>query len=297
MATNNFKPFATGTGANVTSQAEWEALAALRMGFQSGKASSAQVNKAIRQALFIASALAQYTADKSGIDVLDDGDVSGFVAKMSAAFGADFQPKDAMLTAFSNLNTVNMQFPVFNGPKSLGVGTLTNLSLLLLSKATAADMLSLLTAAPLTSPTFTGDPKAPTPSPGDNDTSIATTAFVASAIAALGSAASRNVGTSTNQIPDMTSFTSGASWFKLPNGFIVQFFTALMADTSASTKVVSFPLAFPNGAISVVATHNGPQPGIAGIFGINNLSKTTFQSYTSVTPQGNIGAFIIAVGY
>lgn len=32
--------------------------------------------------------------------------------------------------------------------------------------------------APLASPTFTGDPRAPTPSPGDNDTSIATTAFV-----------------------------------------------------------------------------------------------------------------------
>lgn len=33
-------------------------------------------------------------------------------------------------------------------------------------------------AAPLASPTFTGDPKAPTPATGDNDTSIATTAFV-----------------------------------------------------------------------------------------------------------------------
>lgn len=40
--------------------------------------------------------------------------------------------------------------------------------------------------APLVSPVFTGDPKAPTPSPGDNDTSIATTAFVASAVAAGG---------------------------------------------------------------------------------------------------------------
>jgi len=38
--------------------------------------------------------------------------------------------------------------------------------------------------APLASPTFTGDPKAPTPSPGDNDTSIATTAFVTAAISA-----------------------------------------------------------------------------------------------------------------
>jgi len=43
--------------------------------------------------------------------------------------------------------------------------------------------------APLASPTFTGDPKAPTPSPGDNDTSIATTAFVAAAVAALVNAA------------------------------------------------------------------------------------------------------------
>jgi hypothetical protein len=41
-------------------------------------------------------------------------------------------------------------------------------------------------AAPLASPTLTGDPKAPTPSPGDNDTSIATTAFVTAAIAAAG---------------------------------------------------------------------------------------------------------------
>jgi len=40
--------------------------------------------------------------------------------------------------------------------------------------------------APLASPVFTGDPQAPTPSTGDNDTSIATTAFVANAVAALG---------------------------------------------------------------------------------------------------------------
>lgn len=39
--------------------------------------------------------------------------------------------------------------------------------------------------APLNSPAFTGNPTAPTPAPGDNDTSIATTAFVGAAIAAL----------------------------------------------------------------------------------------------------------------
>lgn len=42
--------------------------------------------------------------------------------------------------------------------------------------------------APLASPTFTGNPTAPTPTAGDNDTSIATTAFVTTAVAAGGSA-------------------------------------------------------------------------------------------------------------
>jgi hypothetical protein len=43
---------------------------------------------------------------------------------------------------------------------------------------TTAVTASLALKADLASPTFTGDPKAPTPSTGDNDTSIATTAFV-----------------------------------------------------------------------------------------------------------------------
>lgn len=38
--------------------------------------------------------------------------------------------------------------------------------------------------APLASPAFTGNPTAPTPSPGDNDTSVSTTAFVTAAVTA-----------------------------------------------------------------------------------------------------------------
>lgn len=40
--------------------------------------------------------------------------------------------------------------------------------------------------APLASPVFTGDPQAPTPAAGDNDTSIATTAFVKTALSVAG---------------------------------------------------------------------------------------------------------------
>jgi hypothetical protein len=41
------------------------------------------------------------------------------------------------------------------------------------------------TFAPINSPTFTGDPKAPTPATSDSDTSIATTGFVKAAIASV----------------------------------------------------------------------------------------------------------------
>ena len=45
----------------------------------------------------------------------------------------------------------------------------------------------------LTSPVFLGDPHAPTPPPGDNDTSIATTAFVTAAVIASGAVIPSNV--------------------------------------------------------------------------------------------------------
>ena len=86
MATNDFKPFATGASANVTSQTDWAALPALLSGFQSGKASSAQVNKALRQATFVAAALAQFVSDKSGQNVADDGNLAGFVSKLTTGF-------------------------------------------------------------------------------------------------------------------------------------------------------------------------------------------------------------------
>lgn len=48
---------------------------------------------------------------------------------------------------------------------------------------------SLAPYALIASPVFTGDPQAPTPSPGDNDASIATTAFVQAALVAVGTPA------------------------------------------------------------------------------------------------------------
>lgn len=163
MAINNFKPFATAANANVTAQADWESLPALLSGFTAGKASSAQVNKAIRQASFIAAALAQYTANKSGLDVLDDGDLNGFIAKMSAAFGKDFQPLDATLTALAGLTGAADKLAYFNGDDTAALTALTAFAREILAQTDAAGVLLKL---------------------------------------GLGEAAKRDVGTGTNQIPD-----------------------------------------------------------------------------------------------
>ena len=82
MPTNDFKAFATGNGANVISQADYLALAALVSGFSSGKASSAQVNKALRQATVMANVLAQFIADSANVDVLDNGNTAAILSNL-----------------------------------------------------------------------------------------------------------------------------------------------------------------------------------------------------------------------
>ena len=184
MAINNFKPFALDPNANVTSQADWEALPALLSGFTAGKASSAQVNKAIRQASFIAAALAQYTANKSGLDVLDDGDLNGFISKMGTAFGKDFQALDATLTALAGLATGENKLPYFTGNDTAAQTDLTSVGRDIIGKSTIADILTYL---------------------------------------GLGEAAKRDVGTGDNQIPDMSFWSSASGGVNFPNGFQMRF--------------------------------------------------------------------------
>ncbi|NIF30569.1 hypothetical protein F3J29_00230 [Enterobacter sp. Cy-643] len=136
MATNQFKPFATRPDANVTPQNEWENLPALLSGFAGGKASSAQVNKALRQTSFIAAALAQFVSDKSGQDVLDDGDIAAFLAKLTSGFGNQYLSRQnpfadikadgagAVSTALANLGLGNAKFVTNQGSNVNGDWTI-----------------------------------------------------------------------------------------------------------------------------------------------------------------------------
>ncbi|WP_208472349.1 phage tail protein [Escherichia coli] len=258
MSKNDFKAFATDRNANVMSQEEWEALPALLSGFTAGKASSAQVNKAIRQASFIAAALAQYTANKSGLDVLDDGDLNGFISKMGTAFGKDFQALDATLTALAGLATGENKLPYFTGNDTAAQTDLTSVGRDIIGKNTIADILTYL---------------------------------------GLGEAAKRNVGTGENQIPDMSAFPSGKNWFQLPSGHIVQMFSMNVygADTNGTTG--NFPIAFPSGALAVSALWSDGTLMAAPTFKLMGYT-TTRTSVTLKVSAGNglYGTMIIAIG-
>ncbi|MGK3134888.1 hypothetical protein ACCX84_03845 [Pantoea trifolii] len=110
MATNNFKAFGIGAGANVTSQADYEALSALATGFQSGKASSAQINKALRQSTVMAAMLGQFI-NAASLDALDNANLStllaNFLSSLTTNLSLGNASKRTVGTAANNIPDMN----------------------------------------------------------------------------------------------------------------------------------------------------------------------------------------------
>lgn len=83
---SDFKAFATGVGANVLTQAEFEALASLIAdGFVTGIAPSNTFNKVFRQSSFVAAVIMQFLADELGDDSEDDGDLNAHIDRLRSA--------------------------------------------------------------------------------------------------------------------------------------------------------------------------------------------------------------------
>jgi hypothetical protein len=82
MATNDFQTFAGDPAANVMTQAAYidVGFTARQLGFSTGTALSVQLNKVWRQASLISHMIGQFTADATGLDMLDDGTPSGLTA-------------------------------------------------------------------------------------------------------------------------------------------------------------------------------------------------------------------------
>ncbi|EJQ5590038.1 phage tail protein [Escherichia coli] len=219
-------------------------------------------------------------------------------------------------------------------------------------------------------PTFTGEPKAPTPAAGNNTTRIATTAFVQAAITALingapatldtlkeiaaainndpkfsttinnalsgkqpldetlthlsgkdvagllaylglGEAATRNVGTGTGQVPDMSSFTTGHSgaadwpipksgWSKGPDGVITQWGIFGFPVGQTGTNVV-FPLPFPARVESITLTMADIQesllsPATMPAYGVNSTGTSRTGFTARMSGAGGFNLCYIAKG-
>ncbi|MEH5728344.1 hypothetical protein PO546_21630 [Escherichia coli] len=264
---NDFKPFAIGAGANVTPQADWEALAALDAGFQSGKASSAQVNKALRQGTFVASALAQFISNKLAADVIDDGDLSGFVTDFINAIKAQSLTRDNPFADIKADGTVNTAL------ENLGLGeTINKASGAMQKSANGADI---------------------------SDVSAFRNALQ------LGTAATRDVDAGLiNGIPDMSSFRGGMvgnGYIKIPiigagggaQTFILQW--GVHATPPGSNAAYNLNIAFPNSIVCATGGRGAPGSNASMNVGPEGTQQIRIQNYA---PGGvNENCFWIAIGY
>lgn len=84
----DFQAFAAAGGANVLTQSQYLALAALGPGFTSGILPSANLNKVLRQASIMAAVLGDFIVQEVNQPVIDDGSTSTILANLSAAVTA-----------------------------------------------------------------------------------------------------------------------------------------------------------------------------------------------------------------
>ncbi|UXP25019.1 MULTISPECIES: gp53-like domain-containing protein [unclassified Enterobacter] len=304
MATNNFKAFALDPNANVTPQADWESLPALLSGFTAGKASSAQVNKAIRQSSFIAAAVAQYVVNKTNQDVLDNGNVNGFINQLIAAL--------AESPNFTGVPTVPDTHTGNYGEQAANTKFVRDVVNELIDNAPSGlNTLRELAAAINNDPSFYSSVNTAMSgklAKSQNGADIPDTATFRTNIG-VKSASVRDVGTGANQIPDMSSFgisTSANGWCKLPNGLIIQWGRGGPLTPAAPDNTVSFNISFPNECL-FITEHDLNNAATMTMVQLGYVTTTGFSAYNlgqlnRSAPSGLqpvISAYVqwIAIGY
>ncbi|MFV2959394.1 hypothetical protein ACNIZK_20295, partial [Citrobacter portucalensis] len=301
-------------GANVLTQAEYLALAALSTGFSSGKANSKEVNKAIRQATFIASVLAQFICDKSGSDVLDDGNVAGLVTKLLSAINKTSQPLDATLTALAGLVGAANKLPYFNGDDTAALTDLTSVGRGIIGKNAITDVITYLgleNVLRADHASFAGfesnDPAMPYMRHVTTDAVIrlATTTALQNGLndkqnkdATLTTLSGKDA----NGILQYLGYESGSGWVKLPGGLIIQR-GRVGHPVGVTAVLVTLPRAFTSLEYSVaqswsdiqnIATGDVQNPASNGTQ-FSSRTLTTFQSWQAGPGGFNTG--YIAMGY
>ena len=97
--TNAYLAYATGTGANVETDAVYASDTQRTQGVQSGTAKSAIANKAWRQSSVVAATFGQFCADYGGSNVNDDGSIPTLEGQFKAALAAYLKSANIFLLA------------------------------------------------------------------------------------------------------------------------------------------------------------------------------------------------------
>ncbi|EPD7615905.1 gp53-like domain-containing protein [Escherichia coli] len=161
----------------------------------------------------------------------------------------NFQPLDPTLTALAALVGVANKLPYFNGDDTAALTDLTQVGRDIIGKSTIADILTYL---------------------------------------GLGEAAKRNVGTGANQIPDMSAYSSGSGWQKLPDGSIEQWGRINFPNNAAAVSTnVTFPIPFTQEPYVVIVCDGGFGGG--NMWGATNWTRTGFVAHCNYGFEG--GAF------
>lgn len=116
-------------------------------------------------------------------------------------------------------------------------------------------------------------------------------------IASLGTAAARNVGTGSGQIPDMSFFagTSASSGYQyFPNGNLIQWGTIGLNSSPSGTTIGVFPIAFPLTGYQIVVTHDNPLDGTLAYGAASIISPTQFRVNACAI---NTSTFTLNPGY
>ncbi|HGC2789020.1 TPA: phage tail protein, partial [Escherichia coli] len=171
------------------------------------------------------------------------------------------QAADATLTALAALATAADKLPYFTGVDRAALTALTSVGRAILGKTSIQSVLDYL---------------------------------------GLGEAAKRNVGTGTNQIPDMSSFTSGNGWCRYPDGTIFQRGVSV-AGAIGSPTFINFPIAFTNySTVQIVVSYDNAESAVNSIpsFAATPVSTGLGFSLMGSQPSGSNTTYCrwIAIG-
>ena len=115
MASSDFLPFATGSGANLESLTTYQGDSRRTNGEQPGQANSARANRAWRQSTLGVAGLAQFCAN-NGVSMPDDGDVGAFAARVAQAIAGQGDPRYVLKAGDTMTGQLALETVAANGP-------------------------------------------------------------------------------------------------------------------------------------------------------------------------------------